>query len=170
MLAVPSDRRCELVSGELRDRSPAGFKHGIVALNVAQLIRTHVKTHSIGLVAGAETGFILRRNPDTVRAPDVAFIRADRVRVFSPPLGYWEGAPDLAVEVLSPSDTVGEVDEEVDDYFAAGTSEVWVVNSQRRTVTVHRRDGNLSVLRETDIIEGGDLLPGFRCPVAEIFA
>jgi len=170
LLKLPSSRRCELVNGELREMSPSGFEHGAVTLNLGHLIRTHVKANSLGVAVGAETGFLLRRNPDTVRAPDVGFVKTSRIPASGRPVGFWEGAPDLAVEVVSPSDTITEVDEKVDDYLSNGTSMVWIVNFQRRTVTVHRANANPIILREKDFLDGFDLLPGFRCPVSEIFS
>lgn len=150
--------------------APAGFNHGAVTINLAYRIADQVRKAKLGVVLGAETGFLLRRDPDTVRAPDIAFVRADRLPAGPRPEAYFPGAPDLAVEVISPGDRLTDVEEKVDEYLAAGSREVWVVNPARRTVTVHRPGQNPVVLREAETVTGGDVLPGFECPLAEIFA
>jgi Uma2 family endonuclease len=166
---MPGDQRRELVRGELRMRAPAGYEHGLVVMRLSRLLANHVQAAGLGDVLGAETGFRLLRHPDTVRAPDLAFVR--RARVPSErPLAYWIGAPDLAVEVVSPSDALEQIEEKIDDYLAAGTSAVWVVNPRRRSVTIHRAGQNPVVLRQTDTLDGGDLVPGFVCRVAELFS
>jgi Uma2 family endonuclease len=164
-----NDLRHELVKGELRTMAPAGFQHGIVTMNLGTALAQHVKAHGLGLVPSSETGFVLRHAPDTVRAPDIAFVRAERIAAQGRPLKFWEGAPDLAVEVLSPSDTVDEVECKVDDYLTAGTLMVWVINPSRRSFTVHRPDQQPLLLRESGMLDGGDVVNGFSCPVAEIF-
>jgi Uma2 family endonuclease len=150
--------------------APAGAEHGGVANKLAYFLTAHVIANNLGQVFAAETGFRLSRSPDTVRAADAAFVRADRIPPGGPPAGYFEGAPDLAVEVVSPGDTVQEVEDKVDDYLAAGARMVWVVNPRRRTVTGHRPGVNPVVLREGDFLDGHDVVPGFRCAVREVFA
>jgi len=129
-----------------------------------------VGRHGLGIVFAAETGFLLTRQPDTVRAPDIAFIAQQRV----PKTGVWQGfiplAPDLAVEVVSPSDRVYEVDEKVQDWLDNGTRLVWVVNPRTRTVTVNRAGSQPKILTASDELTGDDVVPGFTCPVREIFA
>ena len=110
------------------------------------------------------------RNPDTVRAPDVAFIHRDHLPEHDPPEAYWPGAPDLAVEVLSPGDTQREVDDKVEAWLAAGAAQVWEVNPGDETVTVHRGPNDAEVLGENDTLDGGEAVPGFRCHVSEFFA
>ena len=127
-----------------------------------------MKDHGLGTVLGAETGFTLSRDPDTVRVPDIAFIRRDRLPVELPE-GYWPAAPDLAVEVVSPNDTIREVDEKAKAWLAAGTMMVWVVNPAWHTVTVYRSATDIKTLTEDDELTGDDVLPGFRCRIAEIF-
>jgi Uma2 family endonuclease len=168
-LALAADLgRCELIRGDLVMMSPAGAQHGAVALKMGSILLGFVNLHGLGAVVGAESGFQIARNPDTVRAPDVAFIRAGRV-VGGLPQGFFPGPPDLAVEVLSPSDRASEVIAKVEDWLGAGCRAVWVVNPQTRTVTAYEGGGNAAVLAATDALDGGELLPGFRVPVAEIF-
>jgi Uma2 family endonuclease len=167
---MPGDRRRELVRGEVREMAPSGFDHGVLVDNFQVSLSNHVRANKLGIVVGAETGFRLSRNPDTVRGVDVGFVRADRMPKAGRPTSYWEGAPDLAVEVLSPNDTVEEIEAKVDDYFGAGCPMVLVINPRRRTLTVHRPGQQPLVLRESDTFEAGEVVPGFRCAVAALFA
>ena len=121
-------------------------------------------------MCAAETGFLLSRDPDHVRAPDVAFVRRERVEAVGYTHGFFPGAPDLAVEVISPSDRYTEVDEKVAEWLAAGTSMVVVVNPRNRTVRVHRPTTDSVLLTEEDTLDGGDVVPGWEMPVADIFA
>jgi Uma2 family endonuclease len=162
-------RGLELVRGELREMAPAGFDHGAVCVTIASLLHTHVRAHKLGVVVGAETGFVLARNPDVVRGADAAFVASARIPTTGRPVKYWDGGPDVAVEVLSPTDTVEQVEEKVDDYLAAGTPLVWVINPRRKTVTIYKPGGKPVILSETDTLDGGDVVPGFSCLVARIF-
>jgi Uma2 family endonuclease len=167
---LPDDgQRHELVRGELRTMPPAGFDHGAKVVNLTLPLAQHVRAQQLGVVAGAETGFVLARNPDTVRAPDIAFVRQERIPAAGNPRGFWDGAPDLAVEVVSPGDTFSEVEEKVDDWLAAGTRMVWVVNPRRRTVTVYRSRTVIAILTPNDVLDSQDFVPGFACRVADIF-
>jgi Uma2 family endonuclease len=166
---LPNDRRRELVKGELRTMAPAGFNHGAVIMRPASRLSAHVERHNPGVVLGAETGFVLSRNPDTVRGADAAFVSASRLPKGELPNSYFQGAPDLAVEVVAPGDTLTEVEDKVDDYLAAGAKLVWVVNPRRKTVTVHRLQTPPHMLRENDALGGDGVVPEFRCSVAEIF-
>jgi len=161
------NKRTELVRGVLVVREPAGYQHGDVAMRLAVAIFAHVEARGLGRVFAAETGFTLARNPDTVRAPDVAFISASRLPD-PPPRGFAELAPDLAVEVLSPDDRPGEVLAKVADWLNAGARLVWVVDPVRVVARVYRADGSESVLGETDALRGEDLLPGFEYPLSAI--
>jgi Uma2 family endonuclease len=160
--------RCELIRGELHMMIPPGAKHGWIAINLTGPILNHVKANGLGKVYAAETGFLLRRDPDTVRAPDVAFVRSDRPG--PPDRGYYPGAPDLAVEVLSPDDRPGYVREKVSEWLEAGTRAVWVVDPHARTVVVHEANDEPRVFGGADTLPGGDVLPGFELAVGEIFA
>lgn len=161
------DTRTELVRGVLRVREPAGHVHGRVTMRVAVAVATHVQRHSLGETFAAETGFVLQRDPDTVRAPDVAFVASHRLAA----LGEWgfaRIAPDLAVEVLSPDDRPGEVLQKVGDWLRAGTRLVWIVDPIRRSGQVFRADGTVAFVTEGEAFEGDDVLPGFDCPLARV--
>jgi Uma2 family endonuclease len=170
LLRMPDDGyRYELVRGELRKMAPAGHLHGRIAINVTTPLDRHVRAHTLGTVYAAQTGFKLASNPDVVRAPDVAFIRRERVEEVGDVEGYWPGAPDLAVEVISPSDTYAEVQEKVFDWIEAGTQMVILVMPRQRTVTVYRSLADIIMLTEHDTLDGGDVVPGWKIPVRELF-
>ncbi len=147
--------------------SPAGFEHGDIAGRVHGHLFYFVTQSHLGTVTAAETGFQIGHNPDTVRAPDVAFIRAERVPNVRT-RGFFQGAPDLAVEVISPTDCAGELLAKVQDWLAAGCQVVWVVDPTSRTVSVYRGSGETSLLSVTDEVTAEELLPGFRLPVAKV--
>jgi Uma2 family endonuclease len=161
--------RCELVRGELVMMTPAGFEHGRIVISLSTPLASFVKGQSLGVVTGAETGFQIARDPDTVRAPDVAFIRAERVPP-SPLMGFFPGAPDLAVEVVSPSDRATELLSKVQNWLEAGCRAVWVIDPLQRTVSIYRTDKPMAILHASDVLSGDDVVPGFSVPVAEIFA
>jgi Uma2 family endonuclease len=128
-----------------------------------------VKANKLGVVFGAETGFKIASSPDTVRAPDIAFVRRERIPESGIPKEFWPGAPDLAVEVLSPGDRIKAVEEKVGDWLASGASAVWVVDPKRKSVTVYRSLKDTQTLLEDDELDGQTVVPGFRCRVADIF-
>jgi Uma2 family endonuclease len=170
LFEMPDDGfRYELVKGELRKMSPSGWEHGVVVVNITLLLGQHVKTNGLGACSGAETGFKIASDPDTVRAPDLAFVSRERIPESDAAKKFLAGAPDLAVEVLSPGDTRREVDEKVEDWLEAGARAVWVINPKRRGVTVYRSMTDVTRLSEGDELDGGDVVPGFRCKVSEIF-
>jgi Uma2 family endonuclease len=164
------DKLYELVKGELRTMPPAGGEHGFYGMNLSGPLHAYVRKHQLGIVLLADTGFVLERDPDTVRAPDAAFLRNDRLPETGIPKSFWAGPPDLAVEVISPGDTMPEVEEKVRQWLEAGTVLVWVVNPRRRIVTVYRGAGDSTVLTDKDTLDGGELIPGFTLPVADIFS
>ena len=164
------DARYELVKGVLRKMPPAGFEHGICAAEIGSKLNVYVKTHKLGYVCGAETGFKITQNPDTVRAPDAAFVCQASIERQGIVRGYWEGAPDLAIEVISPGDTYAEVTEKVEEWLTAGCRMVWVINPRRETVEVYRPNVDFIILRRTDTLDGGDVVEGFQCQVQDIFA
>ena len=149
--------------------APAGSEHGVIAARLARLLDGYASEKGLGPVFGAETGFRIESDPDTVRAPDAAFIRTQRIAALGIPRGYFPGAPDLAAEVVSPDDSKREVREKVEDWLEAGTEVVWVIAPRTRTVTVHERGGGVTTLGENATLDGGELLPGWSCPVADLF-
>ena len=170
LLRMPDDGcRYELVAGELRKMTPSGWKHGAAGGTLHSLLGHHVLERELGQLFFAETGFLIARDPDTVRAPDIGFVAAGRLQGEKPDEAFWPGAPDLAAEVVSPRDTTGEVDEKVRSWLDAGARMVWVVNPQWRSVTVYRSATDIRTLTENDELDGGDVVPGFRCRVGEIF-
>jgi Uma2 family endonuclease len=170
LLRMPDDGyRYELVRGELRKMAPAGYLHGRLAINFTIPLGAYVRAHNLGVVCAAETGFKLASNPDVVRAPDVAFIRRERVEEVGDVEGYWPGAPDLAVEVISPSDTYADVQEKVFDWIEAGTRLVILVIPRKRTVTIYRSLTDIVMLTEHETLDGGDVVPGWKIPVRELF-
>lgn len=160
---------CELIEGELITMSPAGFDHGRFASNLLGPLRNFVVSRRLGVVVTAEAGFRIARSPDTVRVPDVAFVRADRIPAGGVK-GFFEGAPDIAVEIISPSDRPTEIAAKAQDWLRAGCSLVWVIDPEMRTVSVHHAGSEAAVLSETDALTGGEVLPGFSMPVTEVFA
>ena len=161
--------RYELVKGKLRKMPPAGFEHGTRAMDIGWRLAQYVSENRLGRVLAAETGFRISQNPDTVRAPDVAFVRQASIDRQGMQTGYWDGAPDLAVEIISPNDTYTEVAEKVDEWLRAGCAMVWVVNPRREIVEVYRSAGGFAALGGDDVLEGGDVIAGFRCRVGDLF-
>jgi Uma2 family endonuclease len=160
--------RIELVRGRVVREPQAGFEHGRLDVDIAYHLRRFVRAHGGGVVVGAETGFVLFDVPPTVRAPDAAFVASERVPD-QPVTGFFPGAPDLAVEIVSPSNTAVELLAKVFDYLDAGTRLVWVIYPESRSVAVHASRSEARYLTEADELTGGDVLPGFRLPVAELF-
>ncbi len=166
-LLPDTGERTELVAGVVVPVMRPYAAHGSVVSRLLTILGEHVYPNALGELF-TESGFVVRRGPDTVRGPDVAFVAAERL----PPDGldgFLEPAPDLAVEVLSSSNRPREVRKKLAEYLQAGARLVWVVDPRTRTVTVHQSDGAPRVLREDDELDGGSVLPGFRCPVASLF-
>jgi Uma2 family endonuclease len=170
LLMMPDDGfRYELIRGELKRMPPTGEEHGGVTMELAAPLHQYVKRNNLGQVYAAETGFKLESAPDTVRAPDISFVSLERIQSAGKVHGYRSGAPDLAVEVLSPGNTKREMTEKVEEYFAAGARLVWIVNPKARTVTVYHSPTNTLTLTDKDTLDGGQVVPGFQISVAEIF-
>jgi Uma2 family endonuclease len=168
LLQTPGLGRCELVRGELIEMSPTGYEHGRLAAEIAGILRDFVKPRGLGAITGAETGFYIEHNPDTVRAPDVGFIRSDRLP--SAKLSsFFDGPPDLAVEILSPSDRASEVIAKVHEWLHAGCNTVWVVDPETETITVHESKERIFELSKSDMLNGGGVLPEFSVLVRDVF-
>lgn len=168
---LPEDGyRYELVRGELVRDSPAGSRHGAIAHHLGRLLGIWAQQEQSGVVFAAETGYKLRTDPDTVRAPDVSFVSRDRIPADGLPDGFWEGPPDLAVEVLSPDDRMVDVLDKVRDYLEAGVGQVWIVAPRSNTVAVYKSLQEVRVLTEADDLVGEDPVRGFHCRLREVFA
>ena len=165
---LPSDFRCELVDGVLIEMVPPAPLHGRVQVKFSVLLWTHVSQNELGEVM-SDVGFLLRKDPDTVRAPDVAFVRSQSVPSSAVPSQFWEIAPDLAVEIRSPNDSPGEIQAKVREWIEAGTRAVVLLNPATRSGEVIRSLTDRRQLSVGDDLDLSDIVPGFVCPVAEIF-
>lgn len=163
------DHRYELVDGRLLVREPAGYTHGSVAARLIARLVTYVDQNALGVVLATDAGYILRRGPDTVRAPDTSFIARDRIP-HPRPRSFAEMAPDLAVEILSPSNRRGQIAARERDLFQAGTRLIWVLDPATETGSVRRPGAEPRELNADDFLDGEDVVPGFRCALSEIFS
>lgn len=162
------ENRYELVGGELLMTAPAGPRHGKFAARLVLAIGNHVEAQDLGQVYTAEPGFQLEADPLTIRAPDVAFVQRSRIPE-GEPAGFWPLAPDLVVEIISPSETARDIHEKVDDYLRAGTRLIWLVYPDNKTVMEYRAPDQARVLTANDDLEGEDVLTGFRYPLQQLF-
>ena len=165
---LPDDsKRYELVRGELIEMPPPKRSHGIITSHLIILLGTFIRAHDLGEINN-ETGYRLAEDPDTVRAPDIAFISKARI----PPLTdeYDQVLPDLVVEVLSAGNTVEDMDDKIAEYFAAGVRQVWLFSAKNHTIRMHRSPKQITILDANDVLDGGDILPGFSVSVRDIFA
>lgn len=162
--------RRELVRGRLRVMTPAGAEHGRVAMRVGRLLAGHVDQHDLGVAFAAETGFVLGHDPDTVRAPDAAFVSKERADLVGRTARFWPEAPDFATEVVSPDDRFREVEEKALAWLEAGTIAVLVLDPTRQTATVYRGRREARVHRGAETIDLSDAVPGWRVRLSELFA
>lgn len=163
----PLSKNHELIEGELVKTMPAGFIHGFITQELSYHVLDFVKKNRLGVVVAAETGFVLTGK--TFRGADSAFISNEKLAEFGYPDGFFPTAPDIAVETASLGNSSEELIEKVEMYLAAGSRLVWVVYPKRKTIYVYRQSNVINVLRETDTLEGEDVLPGFRLSLAELF-
>jgi Uma2 family endonuclease len=163
-----SDKKYELVQGELIEMTPPGGTHGNIAAKMSWLLLNFVKAQKLGEIM-VETGFQLASNPDTVRGPDISFLSADKVPAGGIPAGYISGPPDLAIEIVSPGDTASEIHAKAQDYLEYGSRLVWIVYPQQQTVVVHYPDRTARTLQHADTLTGETVIPGFSCQIQEIF-
>jgi Uma2 family endonuclease len=169
--AMPDDgKRYELVDGELREMPPAGMEHGDVGTSLNAPLWFHVRERRLGRVFGPDTGFRIFPDRDIAYAPDASYVSNEQLATVEDYTKMGRLAPDLVVEVVSPSDRMADVLDKVRDYLLAGVRLVWVVEPRHRAVTAYPAIGEPVVYRENDILDGGDVLPEFRLTVAEIFA
>jgi len=163
------DDRYELVAGVLLCEPPPGVRHGRVVARITALLDRYARSTKAGVVFTGDCGYVLARSPDTLRAPDVSFVTRERFDAVGDITSVFPGCPDLAVEVLSPSNSPSDVRAKVADYLAAGTRAVWVVEPVPCGVTVYRALLSPRALDEGEILKDEDLLPGFEAPIAELF-
>jgi Uma2 family endonuclease len=165
-----NDCRLELIRGELKVMSPTKPLHGIVCARLAAALINFVEANELGLAFGAETGFVVERDPDSVLGADAAFVSRERLATVENFEKFFPFAPDLAVEVLSPGNTRREIAEKIVMYFAAGSRAVWVFDPKRRTAAVYASPSDVRTLGEQDTLDGGDVLPGFKLDLSKLFA
>ncbi len=165
------DGKYELVDGRIVEMAPPGGIHGRVTARISSRLQEHVRQHGGGEVLVGDVGFVLHlpADPERVRGPDVAFVSRERLPEGRVPEGFLQGAPDLAVEVLSPSDTSVDVQQRVRDFLEGGARLVWVMAPQARTVTVYRADGSARLLKDQEALDGEDVLPGLTISLGEVF-
>lgn len=170
LLVFPNNRfGYELVRGELKKYMPAGNLHGFIASRIGRVLGNFVEDNDLGAVFAAETGFIIFNKPDTVRAPDSAFVSTEQLLKHGLSGRYFPTAPALAVEVVSPFDRKKDIEEKNQDYLAAGTKLVWVIYPKNKIVAVHRQNKIVSILRETDELDGEEVLPNFSYSLEKLF-
>lgn len=162
------DHRYELVEGRVIRMSPPGSRHAVLAARLARLLDQYVEEHGLGLVM-TSGGFHMASQPDTVREPDVAFVRAERIPASGVPDGFWPGPADLAIEIRSPGDRRSEIAAKVKEYLGRGVRLVWVVDPKARTVIVHQPDQPQVILEGNAALDGGSVVPGFSYPLDKIF-
>ena len=168
-LAMPDESDFELIDGQLLERK-MGAESSWVGAQLILLLGEFNRSHRQGWVFSSDCGYRCFANPNTVRKPDVSFVRFGRLPGETVPSGWIELAPDLAAEVLSPHDLEYETDQKIEDYLSAGVRLVWIISPESRTVLVYRANGSIVGLREPDELSGEDVLPGFTCRVADLFA
>ena len=161
--------RLELVKGKVYEMAPAGGRHGYAANRAAARLTVHTDSTGLGHVFTAETGFLIHRDPDTVRAPDVSFVSVSRLALNDISDGYIDMAPDLAVEVVSPNDRRREVQEKVEEWLNAGVRLVWVLYPATRSAIIYRSLNDVTNLAADDFLDGEEVVPGFTCRVGDLF-
>ena len=162
------DGRHELVDGQVVEMAPVNEEHGDIAFNISGAFFVYSRQSGIGR-GGVETGYRVRQNPDTVRGPDVSFNLHSRESGEGPSIGFVSGAPDIAIEVISPSNTTADMEQKIQEYISAGSQRVWTVYPSTRSVTVHRADGTTVAYTGDDVISDEELLPDFSLPLSDIF-
>ena len=162
-----SDKKLELIRGEVRESMTPGGLHGGFSLGIGALLRTFAR--STGGYAGVEAGFLLERNPDVVRLPDVSFVCAERIPETGVPETFWTQAPDVAVEVISPSELADDIQNKVTLYLRAGTQQVWTVYPRQKILIIHTADNLARTLHIGDTLQGSGVLEGFQTPVSAFF-
>jgi Uma2 family endonuclease len=160
--------RYELVNGELVDRGNSGMEHGYVACILVTALTLIVRQQKLGAVCDSSTAFTLKAG--NKRSPDVSFVSKERLKGLKrPPRGFFQGAPDLAVEILSPGNTVEEIHGKIVGYFDNGSRLIWVIYPDERYVLVYHSPEPERLLKSSDQLDGGDVIPGFSIAISELF-
>ena len=162
-------KRLELVQGEVIEMPPPSLIHNLIAGRIYQLLAVFAFERNLGLVFGDDAGYLLSQGPDTMRVPDVSVVLWEHVPESGMPERFWSIPPDLAVEIVSQSDRASDVHDKVYQYLASGTQRVWVLWPTTRSVSVFGRGGALGELGAEEELDGGDVLPGFRVRVGDLF-
>lgn len=165
-VAFDTDREFEIIDGQLEEKEMAGALHGGVTARLLVKLGNYLETEGVGDLYTPDTTFKIGKNE---RLPDIGFVSSDRVPEDGEPIGIWEIAPDLAIEVVSPNDVWGKVDRKVEDYFRAGVREVWLVSPENKKIVIYHSPTHTTILTENDELTSETLLPGFRCQVGELF-
>jgi Uma2 family endonuclease len=161
--------RYELIDGELREMSPVGSAQAIATINLSSYATVHVRQHRLGTCFAAEAGFRFPHQPETVLAPDWAFIAVERAPAAFPKRGFLEAVPDLVLETRAPDDSRREIQEKIDRWLAAGVRVVWDLDPERRVLAVHRPGTAPQTLGQDDVLTEEELLPRFSIKIAELF-
>ncbi len=164
-----NDCRLTLIRGEVIKMSPTGGTHGILCARIASVLLIYAEQNNLGTVFGAETGFQVERDPDTVIGADIAFVSKERMSLVEDLNKFLPFAPDISVEVLSPGNRRAEIERKIKYYFAAGTRLMWVIDPKHRTVAVYKSPDQQKLFGDTDALDGEDVLPGFRYEISELF-
>ena len=168
-MALPEDGRYELVNGELVNMGNSGMEHGEIGSFLGGSLSLYVRSNKLGVVCDSSTAFAMKTG--NKRSPDVSFIAKERLQgVKRLPRGYFQGSPDLAVEILSPSNTVEEIHDKIVEYFENGTRLLWVIHPDEKYVLVYHAPSPDVFLKVGDHLDGEEIVPGFSLPVAELFA
>jgi Uma2 family endonuclease len=166
---MPDPGPCELIDGRIVPMSPTSDEHGRIEVNFAVALQAFAKSRRLGLVLGGEVGIFTRRNPDRIRAADVAYVSNERYARRERASGFLDVAPDLVVEILSPNDAASEVTQKLREYFAVGVRLVWVADPAARAVLAYPSLTDVREFKESDRLPGDDVLPGFEATVASLF-
>ncbi|MFO0866595.1 MAG: Uma2 family endonuclease [Gemmataceae bacterium] len=170
LIRLPSNGiRHELVRGMLMSRAPVSFQHGKIVIRLGGMLDRFVADAGVGEVVGSDVGFYLERDPDTVRAPDIAFVFNARIPSQQDKTKYIDGPPDFAIEVLSPSDSMKAIEEKAEAFLEAGSKLVWVVNPRSRRVWVYQPNRKPLAMKGDDVLDAGEVIPGFRISIRDIF-
>ena len=159
----------ELLKGVLCETTASGGKHGEIAIALGAALLAHIRPRRLGRIAGSDSGVRLERNPDTVREPDLAYFSAATLPLEVEVHGYYEVVPDLVVEIVSPSDRPGAIANRVAMWHRYGVAMVWAVYPATRTIAAHPLTGAAAIFGADDTLDGGGVIPGFQCPVRDLF-